>query len=89
MKSLKIFKRIFYAGVFVAALAACQNSVIPLPKPTSSKNELSDSTHVLTSDKIAEISSISDNTITFSEHPSYSVGDIIVSDISNKTPDGL
>lgn len=89
MKILKALRNILYVGT-LAAVVACQNPALPTPKPSpNNQNELSDNTHVLTSSEDAKISTVSGNSITVSNPGDYSPNEVIVSDISNQTPDGL
>lgn len=83
---MRTLKKLLLAGLS----AILMNCPLPsAPNPPEVKNELSENTHVLDSTQAAMISSVSDNSIIFSQAQNYSVGDIIVSDITPQTLDGL
>lgn len=95
MNSKKFFlnpkglKKTFIAGL-VALLVGCVNPVLPKPPvQTPIQSELSSNTYVLTSGETSQISEVTDASVTFSNSVPYSAGDIIVSDITDRTPNGL
>lgn len=88
--SVRTLKNTFLAGLAALLISCPMPTPNPQPDPTPSNgNELSPNTKILNSNDASEISSLTDTQITFSQSENYSVGDILVSDITATTPDGL
>lgn len=87
--SARTLKNTFLAGL-AALVASCQMpGPNPNPTPPTPQNELSPNTKILSSNDAAKISSVEDNDLIFSSSPGYSTGDILVSNITTQTPEGL
>ncbi|MDE1848591.1 MAG: PD40 domain-containing protein [Nanoarchaeota archaeon] len=85
----KTITRTAAAGLLALNLLGCPPPINP-PKPvTTEQNNLSENTHVLSTDETSSISSVSDNSITVSNASSYYINEIVVADITPQTPDGL
>ncbi|MCK4647804.1 DNRLRE domain-containing protein [Candidatus Pacearchaeota archaeon] len=87
----KYLKRTLAAGLTASSIffASCCIDPPPIPPEPPQENELSENTEVLPTAHLNNISSVEENSITFSTPVPYSSGDIIVCDISDATPNGL
>jgi uncharacterized protein (TIGR02145 family) len=81
-KGKKAIVRTACAGVAsLMLLTGCPPPITPVPQPSA--------THILTQEEDVKIIDVENASLTFSEQVNYSDGDIIVSDVSPSTPEGL
>jgi hypothetical protein len=93
-KGKKYLKRTLAAGLVASSIffSSCKIDpppIPPIPPKPPVVNELSEETQILPITYLEEISSVEENSVTFSTSVPYVAGDIIVCNISEATPNGL
>ncbi len=93
---MNLLKKIFLYGATLGSLfSGCDNKTNFvdetnwLKPPTKKENHLKENVSILSSEDLNKISDINSNKIYFSTPQDFSLGEILVGGISNKTPEGI